>query len=357
MRWACFALAIGAMEVSDLTTKQMEPDVETRTGQEETQRNGNSSKRIGALAVGAAIIVGAVAFVLATRDGENEKTPANEPTTAARVNTSHLLIYDLETGETTPLAASLAGGFNYAVSPNGTKVAYGTCCSAADRITVANVDGSDANTLRLPKGVSHYGARWSPDGNALVYQEREGRAEDDVGDLFVHDFVHGPPPDYTERRTRLTDLKLKRAWWWFLFPSFSPDGKNVIFHLPRSGSEMTQWDVWEVRVSGGEPKLVLRNALFPMYFPDGKRIAFVSPSPSDLSGRSILVANAQGSRKTLVKAKDRIWWPTVSPDGSRIAYQDGQSIYVVDVATGETKRVTDGNTGEWLDNDSLIVAP
>ena len=47
----------------------------------------------------------------------------------------------------------------------------------------------------------------------------------------------------------------------------------------------------------------------------------------------------------------------MSPDGSRIAYQDGGSIYVVDLLTHESSKVADGNTAEWLDNDTLIVAP
>jgi hypothetical protein len=47
----------------------------------------------------------------------------------------------------------------------------------------------------------------------------------------------------------------------------------------------------------------------------------------------------------------------MSPEGSRIAYQDGSSIYVVDVSTGESSRVADGNLAEWLDDDTLIVSP
>jgi hypothetical protein len=47
----------------------------------------------------------------------------------------------------------------------------------------------------------------------------------------------------------------------------------------------------------------------------------------------------------------------MSPDGSRIAYQDGGSIYVLDVGTRQSSKVAEGNTAEWLDEDTLIVAP
>lgn len=47
----------------------------------------------------------------------------------------------------------------------------------------------------------------------------------------------------------------------------------------------------------------------------------------------------------------------MSPDGSQIAYQDSGSTYVVDVSTGESSEVADGDTAEWLDNDTLILTP
>jgi Tol biopolymer transport system component len=46
-----------------------------------------------------------------------------------------------------------------------------------------------------------------------------------------------------------------------------------------------------------------------------------------------------------------------SPDGTRIAYTDGNAIYAVDAATGTTKQVVGhGGNPEWLDNHTLIFA-
>jgi tricorn protease-like protein len=47
----------------------------------------------------------------------------------------------------------------------------------------------------------------------------------------------------------------------------------------------------------------------------------------------------------------------MSPDGRRIAYQDGEAIYVLDISTREVSEVGIGSTAEWLDNDTLIVVP
>jgi dipeptidyl aminopeptidase/acylaminoacyl peptidase len=352
-----------------MTTKQMEPDVDPRDAREEREPKANRTKKIGALA--GAIVLAAVALIIGTRGGENASTPAGESPRVAPVIASDPFLLDIRTGERSPLAESLAGGFNYAASPDGTRLAYGTCCSEADVMTVANIDGTDAHTLEAPEGLNYYGARWSPDGTKIVYQERNGGGDTaltgDVGNLFVEDLASG-------RRTQLTDLELSRAWWWFLSPSFSPDGRNVIFHLPRGRSETTKWDVWSVPVTGGEPKLVLRNASFPMVsavpiLPNGVRIAFVSPWPNDFAGRRIMAARLLSPpdiydlHQTLVKAHDSIQFPTMSPDGSRIAYQDGDSIYVFDfsreagVGSGESSKVTDGSTADWLDDDTPIVTP
>jgi tricorn protease-like protein len=58
-----------------------------------------------------------------------------------------------------------------------------------------------------------------------------------------------------------------------------------------------------------------------------------------------------------VEASLGIFEPKMSPDGSKIAYQDGDSIYVVDVSTGESSEVALGRMAAWLDDDTLIVAP
>jgi dipeptidyl aminopeptidase/acylaminoacyl peptidase len=366
-------------EVYEMVTKQKAPEHGALERQQKRQVRTARNRKLGGFAVAAAFGVAAVvAVILGTRAGQNETTPAEEPATVAPGTGSGPFLLDLDiepprpqgqswAGERRPLAESLAGGFAYVASPDGTRVVYGTGqdggCSGEEVVTVANIDGTDVDMLQSPEGLNICGARWSPDGTKLVYQERNGADPDSVGNLFVQDVDTG-------RRTQITDLELTEAWWWFLSPSFSPDGRNVVFHMPRDSSETTTWDVWSVPATGGESTLELRNASFPMLSPlqgpEGLGIQFVSPMADDFAGHSIMTARPIPSsdiRSTLVEANDSIWWPTLSPGGRWMAYQDGGSIYVVDVANldggpvGEFSKVAEGETAEWLDNDTLIVAP
>jgi Tol biopolymer transport system component len=352
-------------EVFEMTTKQMgEPDVDSWREQEKRQRNANRNKKVGVFALAAAIVLVAVVWIVGIREGEDTTTPADESGTTAPDRGSGPFSLDLRMGEKTPLSEAIVPegvGYGvsvfYQVSPDGTRIAYNTChfggCSTADEMAVADIDGSDVRNVRLPEGLNGYAPHWSPDGTKIVYQLRRGSASDhpDLGNLFVQDLSSG-------QTTQLTDLELTTAGWWFMSPSFSPDGRSVIFHLARDSSATTKFDVWSVPVTGGEPTLVLRNALFPMVLPDGE-IAFVTPSGVDLTGGRISIADAEGSRRTLVEANVAIVFPTMSPDGSRIAYRDGGSIYVVDVSTGESSKVADGayDNAAWLDDDTLIVTP
>lgn len=310
-------------------------------------------RKARAFAVAAAIGLVAVACTPGTRDGQRATAPADQPPAAELATHPHFL--DLETAEATLLPESLEGGDSYVASPDGTRVAF-VGSGTGGIIKIANIDGTGVRTLPPPPdGFVDQEPRWSPDATRIVYQERFDD-DDDVGNIFVYDLSTG-------EKTQITDLELRRSWHYDLWPSFSDHADDeIIFHMARTSGQTGTSDVWWVPATGGEPRLLMENAFYPMTNPSpaGDMFAFQFILPSaDLAGRSIVAGHpcCPARRQTLVEANESIWWPTMSPDGDSIAYQDGESIHVLDIYTREVSEVGIGGTAEWLDNDTLIVAP
>ena len=171
-------------------------------------------------------------------------------------------------------------------------------------------------------------------------------------------------------------------------PQLSPDGRQVLFtveYRDRSGVPYTR--IWiadrvagKARPWGSEPGL---EGSAPRWSPDGSRVAFLGHAGEDRRG--ILVANADGSGLRLLaevmdtnhplsRVGDRLAW---SPDGTRIAFVSATPgpepemeadpivitrylyrpergypsrfndnrrlhLFVVDVASGQVRQLTDG---------------
>jgi Tol biopolymer transport system component len=354
-------------DLQTLVREQMDRGGTPSYTSEDLYRRRDRKRRNGRIAEGALglLLFAALAalFLVGMRfdrhlAGTDTPTPTPPSSVAPGTTTARPFFLDLASGGEKPLPANMVADtsptrvfVNYSVSPDETRFAYTASfryeSTSADVMRVGSIDGSSLRTLGVPDGLNGYLPRWSPDGSLLVYQLRQG-GTNDVGNLFLEDVSTG-------RRTQLTHLGLTTSSSWFLAARFAPDGKSVIFHLPRTPFPQ-KWDVWSVSVTGGEPTLLLRDAAFAQYFPDGKTIAFTE---KPFGAPSIQVADADGTRRTLVRAQSRegIVWPEISPDGSRIAYQDGGFVYVVLVSTGESSKVAAGDNAVWLNDDTLIVSP
>jgi dipeptidyl aminopeptidase/acylaminoacyl peptidase len=343
-------------EVFEMTTKQVEPDVDMWREQEKLHRRSSRNKRIGTFAVAATLGLVAVVLVVISRNGPSTGGPAGGPDPMREADPSPvqgaaelLYLLDLETGEATALPETIVGGSLYYTSPDRTMFVINHCCGTPNPISVANVDGTGVRQI-TPDGIDGFGARWSPDGSMLVYQQREGWGNA-IGNIFVIDVATG-------EATQVTDLDPASYGAWSMHPSFSPDGQTIVFHVPRGpedGSRM-RWDVWSVPVAGGDPALVVRNAASGVYAPDGETLAYVVPS-SDSSPARLMLANADGSDPRVLVEGDGIEWPRWSPDGTRIAYSDNDGDHIIDVATGETSTVAAGGVLDWFGDDTLLIRP
>ena len=269
------------------------------------------------------------------------------------------MVVDLETGIMSPIPPWFEGGFTYAVSSDGDEVALAPWPDAIgdDRrlnVYVATVTGPTVRRVTLvPAGIDEINPRWSP-GGQLVFQGRDAATEE-VGDLYLLDPVSGST-------TKLTDLPAQFSHHWFMSQSVHPDGQVILFNLPRGQLEDQVWDLWTIGATGGELRLMHRDAAEGSYSPDGTRIAYLGrPRYEDdtFAGTSIWLADAEGRHPRLLVVapgeQEKLSWPRWSPDGSRIAYADESAVYVVDVESGQITKVADGGAPEWLDAHTLIL--
>ncbi|GAB2786323.1 hypothetical protein GCM10027091_19280 [Streptomyces daliensis] len=136
---------------------------------------------------------------------------------------------------------------------------------------------------------------------------------------------------------------------------FSRNGATVFISLRDSRQPQVY-----LRTASGEIRKLTdgRNAAHPQLTPDGRSVVFDSSEPGGPDGQSqrdlwIVGTDGTGMRK-LTDSPDDEQWPTVSPDGTRIAYVSDDvcacgQVYVRDLAGGEATQVTQVGRGDALD--------
>ncbi len=126
-------------------------------------------------------------------------------------------------------------------------------------------------------------------------------------------------------------------------PRWTPDGRAVVYSSNRSGN----WQLWQVPAEGGSPRRLRTNTCTESqgdYSPDGRTLAFLS----DCGGSQSLwlMKPADGTPGLLVRHGRRTVFgnPHWNRDGRRIVFssnhQFGHQIYLVDVATGDQRRLS-----------------
>ena len=178
------------------------------------------------------------------------------------------------------------------VSPDGTKIAFVSNRDDNKEIYVMNADGKNLKNLTLHLD-DDTRPTWSPDGRKIAFSSRQVAGEIQMlSDIFVMD-VDGA------NRTNITQNP--RAY--NNTPSWSPNGNKIAFaafsNVDRVGPWNANLDIFVMNVDGTHPVKLTEDARmnwFPSWSPDGKRIVFEraihQPDPSTCD---IYVMNADGT--------------------------------------------------------------
>jgi Tol biopolymer transport system component len=337
-------------EVFQMSTQKVRPDRGFTERQEFRQRRKTRNQKIGTYVVVAA--VGAVAVIaLASAQGGGSGTTvpgaSAPPSAAAPVAATHSYV-DIATGERAPVAADLWNARVPEVSPDLSSVVY----EDSEKITVAALDGSERETI-TPKDLDGYLPTWIDD-ETILFQGRPA-GTDKFGGLYVADVSSG-------ELTKVADLPARGSglpWW--TRSDLSPDGRTLLYHLPRHEGERLVWDLWTVPLAGGRATLLREDAGWGTYAPDGSIVFFDHPVNFGSSRMSVMDGDGSNSR-TLVKFpndEERLGWLQVSPDGTMVFGLGEWSLHLIDIVTGEELAEVDGYFPEeeptWYGNDTLIV--
>ena len=221
-------------------------------------------------------------------DEKNSKTKARIITTLLYrhwttwegARRSHILSFSLADGKTADLTPgtrevppfSLGGPDDYAISPDGSEVAYSMntdevpAAGTNNDLFVAPIQGGRSNKITSNPGADNSPA-YSPDGKYLAYrsQARAGY-ESDRWRLFVLERATGKLTIPTDAIDRSVD-----SFTW------APDSKRLFFTAEDRGHEAIQF----VSVEGGGARIAVtgNNTLGDMQFTaDGKTIIFTRNS-------------------------------------------------------------------------------
>src|SRR5712671_3973405 len=170
---------------------------------------------------------------------------------------------------------------------------------AAKALTVERIYSQPSLSGRLTRGLA-----WTPDGKQLNYFETKGAGKDAKTELWVMDAASG------ERRLLVAADKLESI-------------------LPVDTSRPTQ-------ATG----LGRRAPSQYQWAPDGVGILFQGPT-----ALAWLEVNSQSGR-TLVSGKATLADPKISPDGRFVSFVRDHNLWLVNLADGKERAITQGGTEE-----------
>jgi Tol biopolymer transport system component len=178
--------------------------------------------------------------------------------------------------------AGMTGAIEPNASPDGKQIVFTATPANDPELYLANRDGTDVRRLTADYGYDG-GACFSPDGQFICYQAYHPREETEraqYDDLLKRGLIDSSRLDIWvmhadgSGRGQVTDLEATS-----MEPSFTPDGKRIIFASDYQDTPGRQFDLYITKLDGGAPEKITNDPspdCFPMFSPDGRYLAFTS---------------------------------------------------------------------------------
>ncbi|MBO9309358.1 MAG: PD40 domain-containing protein [Chloroflexi bacterium] len=279
-----------------------------------------------------------------------------------------LFLYDLATGQMTPLTGRERGDYGRFI-PDGRRFAYARLVSGARPqllLRIANLNGSQPQELssfwrNQPPLADQAMLSVARNGEGLVFVARNVTAENDPTSDVYHlplSFVRraaeptpviapgvSPTPEPTAAPLQVRRVTARESGvntW----AALSPDGSQIAFVSDRTDIGGDGHDIYVVPVNETfAPERALTSDGDAMiesglqWSPDGWQLLFSAGAPNSARADLFLI-NADGSgRRTLVEDFGECIRPVWSPDGQYVVFSSKRSgkweLYVVVVESGE----------------------
>ncbi len=209
------------------------------------------------------------------------------------------------------VTAPRAHGLSFDVSSASSLIAFASNVDGRYHIYTVRPDGSSLTRLTSDSADDRYPA-WSPDGRRIAFTSDRDTPR---GDLYVMN-ADG------SGATRLTnDAVASNPPRELSHPTWSPDGKQIVFSAAQGGFDGT--NLFVINADGSGLTLLTQNPDYdenPSWSPDGARIVF--DASRNLQPDGIYIMNRDGSAITeIVGSAQRLGGtePSWSPDGTLIA--------------------------------------